>query len=487
MNMINISKYIYSVIFFFVLAFQNSCRKAAQVNPPVNGLVTQTVFEQDNTAAAALTSIYINIMLPGQLTSGERSIGFCTALLSDECTNYNVGDPALLEFYHNQLSSITNVYFWNEIYQQIYMTNAAVEGLTASHTLTPTVKQHLLGEAKFMRAFFYFYLVNLYGKVPLALSTDYRTNNTLSRVNVDSVYNQIILDLQNAQNLLNENYLTANVKAVSTERIRPTKAAATALLSRVYLYTSRWSEAETQASAIIDNGKFALDSNLNNVFLKNNAEAIWQLQPVVPGINTYDGRIYILTSAPGITEPVALSSSQINAFETGDNRLKLWVGNYTEDNKTYYYPYKYKVNNNLPDDLVTEYVMVLRLAEQYLIRAEARIQQDKIDDGIKDLNVLRKRAIDSSVIIADRLQQLPMGLSKDIALDKMKHERQVELFTEWGNRWFDLKRSGDIDARMNIITPLKGGGSWENYKSFFPIPQNEIKLNSRLEQTAGYF
>ncbi len=99
------------------------------------------------------------------------------------------------------------------------------EGVEKSKTLSVAVKEQLLGEAKFLRAFFYFYLVNLYGDVPLIISTDYVVNAKSSRTDLLQVYDQIVRDLIDAQRNLSVSY-------VSSERVRPNQSVATALLAR---------------------------------------------------------------------------------------------------------------------------------------------------------------------------------------------------------------------------------------------------------------
>ncbi len=95
-----------------------------------------------------------------------------------------------------------------------------------------------MGEARFFRAFCYFYLVNLFGDVPLATTTDSTINARLPRIPSDEVYQQIITDLKEAESLLSTEYLDANLKSYGglPERVRPTKWAASAMLARVYLY-----------------------------------------------------------------------------------------------------------------------------------------------------------------------------------------------------------------------------------------------------------
>jgi hypothetical protein len=91
------------------------------------------------------------------------------------------------------------------------------------------------------------------------------------------------------------------------------------------------------------------------------------------------------------------------------------------------------------------------------------------------LNVIRARASLPAATIA----------SKDATLSAIAHERQVELFTEWGHRWFDLKRTGKIDAVMSVVTPQKGG-TWNTNKQLVPLPSSEILINHNLAQNPGY-
>ena len=116
--------------------------------------------------------------------------------------------------------------------------------------------------------------------------------------------------------------------------------------------------------------------------------------------------------------------------------------------------------------------MVLRLAEQYLIRAEARAQQNNISGAQSDVNVIRNRA----------------GLANTTAttqgtlLSAIEHERQIELFAEWGHRWMDLKRTNRADA---ILGPLKSS-NWQSSDVLFPIPLTQIQNDPNFTQNSGY-
>jgi hypothetical protein len=467
------------LVFLFI-----GCKKFIEVDAPVTSTNAANVYSNDATAAAVLTGIYTQISDQDvDLTNGSlTSLSLFPALSSDELTLYNLSDTRFSPFYANDLNSlITSGVFWTSIYPIIFEANSAIEGLTNSSSLTPAVKQQLLGEAKFIRAFCYFYLVNLYGDVPLATTSDYKTNSLLIRTPKPQIYQQIIIDLKDAQNQLSSNYLKADALTVysigATERVRPTKWAATALLARVYLYTGDYVNSQNQASAVINDSTMYSLSSLTDAFMKNSPETIWSLQPVHTGTqsNTGDGAIFILPSTGPNTFPnlVYLSSDLVNSFEVGDMRKSTWIDSVSAGGITYYYPYKYKVST--VDTATAEYIMMLRLGEQYLIRAEAEAQQNNLAGSQSDLNVIRGRA------------GLPITAANDKTslLTAILHERRVELFSEWGHRWFDLIRTNNIDAVMNIIAPTKGG-SWISYKALYPIPQSEISLDTKLVQNTGY-
>jgi hypothetical protein len=383
------------------------------------------------------------------------------------------------------------------------MANAAIQGVQQSTSLTTPVANQVLGEAEFMRAFFYFNLVNEYGAVPLVTSTNYVTNSSIPRSSVDTIYAQIISDLRDAQSRLTNNYLDGT-NAITNNRIRPNQDAATALLARAYLYTGNWAGADSAATVVINNTtQYSLDS-LNSVFLANSTEAIFQLEPTgIGGVNTPEGYWYILSADPASFSTATqgkmatISTSLLNAFEPGDNRQTDWVGSYTDSTTTpattYYFPYKYKLGS-YGNAAVTEYSMILRLGEQYLIRAEAEIEQGQTAAGIADLNVLRSRARGAATLaVPNPLPPLSAGMSKTAAMTALVQERRIELFSEFGHRWYDLKRlpglsnpSGSLaDEVMPAATAAKGG-TWNDEWELYPVPLTEMEANPKLVQNSGY-
>jgi hypothetical protein len=437
-----------------------SCKKFVDVPPPSDQIISETVFNDDGTATAAVLGIYSQMMT----SSNQFSSAFVTiyaGMSADEIYNYTAGLDD--QFSKNELSPVNGSLlsgFWQPAYKYIYTANLSIEKLGQSKTVTPSVREKLIGEAKFIRAFCYFYLVNLFGDVPLVLSSDYRLNASLPRTASKNINDQIIADLVDAKNLLTVSYTSA-------DKARPNKLAAAALLARVYLYNRQWTNAEQEATFVISSNQYSLPANLKTVFLKNSTETIWQLQPVATGFNTWEGNL-LIPFASTATPTYLLSPSLINSFETGDLRKAAWDTVRNFSSQTLHVPYKYKIYNG---SVITEYYVVLRLAEQYLIRAEARAQQNKISEASSDLDAIRNRAGLPSTSVVDQSALL-------LAIEK---ERFTELFAEWGHRWFDLKRTGRVG---NVLGALKT--TWQQTDTLWPIPLSQINSNPALKQNAGY-
>jgi hypothetical protein len=459
--------------FFSIAAIViSSCKKFLQIDPPKNQVVSSVVYDNDATATSVISGIYSTMFSSNGIASGgSGSFTVYGGYSSDELINYQA-DQDILQMYENALLPTNGYVFnlWQQAYQYISNANALIEGLATSNGVDDATKAELIGQAKFVRAFCYFYLVNLYGAVPIITSANYQINEVAARSTAEEVYALIISDLSDAQASLSADYSFSN-----GEKDEPNQGAATALLARIYLWTNNWTGADSAATAVVNNkASYSLCADLDSVFLANSSEAIWQLKPIEgSNYNTNEGSFFILTEAPS---NASLSTYVINAFELMDNRRVQWVDSIITNGTTYYFPYKYKI---LTSSTLSEYSMILRLAEQYLIRAEAEAQMNHLSLAAADLNMIRNRAglpnISNSI-----------ASSQSSLLTAILHERQVELFTEWGHRWLDLKRTGSVDSVMSIVTPGKGGGTWVTTQQLYPVPQSEIINDNKLTQNAGY-
>lgn len=451
------------ILVVFISLTSMSCKKFLDIDPPKTSVSTDVVFQNNDLATSAVLNLYTSL---NTFSIGFSSITFTAGFSSDELINY--ADARTEEFYENEISpsnSSLESLFGNQ-YTVIFKANSILEGLANSKGLSSSIKNQLQGETLFIRAFAYFYLVNLYGEVPLQLQSDYRINRTASRAEIFKVYQQILRDLHEAEGLLTDQY-------ISGERVRANLSTVQAFLARIYLYNKDWANAEKYSSLIIAKNATYNLVTLDEIFLKNSKEAIWQLFPPINS-NGGDGQIFILTATP--TQVSLRSSFALSAFEPNDKRKTSWIKTYTNISGNYYYPFKYKVKSAT---IATEYSTVLRLAEQYLIRAEARVNQDKLEQGLLDLNTVRLRPING--INTNPITPIPNTLNKDGALLAIEAERRIELFAEWGHRWFDLKRFGKATIALG---PLKS--KWQATDVLYPIPYSELTRNPNIYQNDGY-
>lgn len=442
----------------------SSCDSFVAVDLPNNQLTGVVVFEDPTTADAAMRNVYASLRDSGILTGSAFGLSYRLGCYADELDFYGSASNTTYDFYNNSLLPLNQAVktFWNTTYNQVYGVNAVLEGVTASTKIPQADANRLIGEALFVRAFLHFYLVNLYGDIPYITTTDYQINKNVNRKTTQEAYQLIVADLQAALPLLAENYY-------GTGRARPNKATVYALLARVYLYTESWAEASNAASAVLNQTSLYTDEpDIKKVFLKGCKETIWQLPPNPEGKNTFEAASFILLAAPPAN--VALTESLVNSFSNSDLRKTAWIGSIANSSSKFYFAKKYSQNN--PGSVSTEYSIIFRLAEMYLIRAEARAQQGETINALSDLNHIRQGA---GLIALN-------GLNQQQLLTAIMKERRWELFTELGHRFFDLKRTGTLDAE------LEGSKlGWDSTDRLFPIPEDELSLNPNLlPQNTGY-
>lgn len=452
---------LYALVFGLLL---HGCESFVEVDLPNDQLIANGVFEEKSTANAAMTDVYAKIRGTGLLTGSADGLSVVLGNYSDELDFYGESYLGTLSYYNNSLTAanvdIKN--FWDSSYNQIYSANAILEGVEQSRTLLQESKDQLKGEALFVRSLIHFYLANVFGAVPYVSTTDYKTNRNVIRTAVADVYAKAKADLETAILLLPENYVVA-------DRTRPNKYTAQALLARLALYEGSWDEASNAASAVLNNMQlYAFESDLSKIFLNGSSTTIWQLSAENAGGNTYEGASFIFTG--GTPTLSAISMGLLSSFEPGDRRKAAWTKAVTNGSQTWYHPNKYKQKENTSTSM--EFSIIFRTGELYLIRAEARARAGDLIGAKEDLNIIRHIAG-----LADT-----NAISQEEILQAILRERRVELFTEFGHRFFDLKRFGVINPILSAVKP-----GWDSNDVLFPIPETEISLNPNLEpQNTGY-
>ncbi|WP_417558491.1 RagB/SusD family nutrient uptake outer membrane protein [Mesoflavibacter zeaxanthinifaciens] len=450
----------YLVILLTIIQMFN-CESYIEVELPDSQLVGETVFNDLDTAEAAVTNIYSELSNNVLVCGNNKGISILLGSYADELQTYNTGISEFI-FYQNNLSSFNSnvASLWDGSYQLIYAANAIIEGLDHSYTISEYDKVRLKGEALFVRAFMHFYLAHLFGDIPYATSTDYNVNSVLGRTPIAEVRALLITDLEAAKQYLDEG-------PINPLKLRPSVHAVNTLLARIYLYDGDWAAAEAVANSVISFDGLNMETSLDAVFLKTSSGTIWQVMRE-EGLPTHEAQSFIFTLSPPPNR--ALSSSIIADFELGDLRKVHWTGYVEEGGDVWYYPYKYK--QFVTEAESQEYSIVFRIEELYLIRAEARVHLGDLEGAKSDINKIRNRASLSNTS-AETEQEL---------LDAIIQERRIEFFSELGHRFFDLKRSGLIDT----ILPLDKPG-WDGTDILLPIPDSELLLNPNLlPQNPGY-
>jgi hypothetical protein len=462
-----------SVILCFCLM---SCDKFVDIDTPIDKVATKSVFNSDETAVAATLNLYI--MMNASSTAIPYYISATGGMYTDELKSYSTTE-SVRSVYLNGLTSVNGPFLniWKTGYNMIYQSNAVIEGCEQSKVITPSISKQLTAESLLMRAYWHLLLSNFYGDIPVVTSTDHQISSVAKKLPVSEVYKQVISDLLIAERDLSIEYLNGDTKTPISERIRPNKYAAMALLARVYLYDKQFSQAELYASKVIDNKALYSLPTTDKVFLKGSSEAIWQLARPIPNaatLNTYEAFYYTLTSKPsaGITNSITITDDLLNAFELSDLRKTLWLGKFKDATGEYNFPNKYKSKST---SLVEENTIVLRLAEQYLIRSEARAMINSFAGARDDLNAIRRRAS-----LDDNLANDQIAL-----INAILKERRIEFFSEWGYRLIDLNRTNKLDGVMNAYANQKGA-TWQSFKKYLPIPQRELDNNPNLKQNDGY-
>lgn len=459
-----------------LLAGLPACKKFVDIGEPGSLVVRSKVFNSQEAAHAAVVNMYVQMAyLPG-LTNGNASK--LLALYADELRPAGTPVQADLPFYNNNLSPANAVVAgsWSSAYNVIYLANAVLEGLAASRAVGDSLRQELQGEARFVRALNYFYLVNLFGRVPLVLSTGYHTTRSLPQATEAAVYGQIVADLEAAITQLP--FSRSRPDSLAPGNIRATRWAAMALLGRVHLYQGNWAAARAMAHGVISAGLFTLCHHPADAFGKDSPETLFQLQPVVKGYNSAEGLLFLpVAGLPPYVAPVAL----LNSIEPGDWRRSAWLGQYMNGPDTLYYPAKYRIRSGITP--AKEYSIVLRLAEVYLTRAEAGARLGILQGpagALQDVNAIRNRA---------GLGPLPADAGQSQVMAAIEQERRVEFWAEWGHRWLDLRRlpalqHQGLSRAQEVIRSHKP--ALPGLPEWWPIPAGQLLLNDGWVQNPGY-
>src|SRR5213596_2168068 len=464
------------------------------------------------------------------------------------------GSYKFINDYTSQLNPTVDYFSgtWNDFYRAINTANAAI-GQAHVVQMDSSVKAQRLAEVRFLRALYYFVLVQMYGPLPLQLTETTTPSTEFTRVPVDTVYEQILNDLR---------YAEANLGYVTKEYGRVTKGAVQHLIAKVYLTRLRdtnavadeaakrqagdFANAADYALRVINSGQYQLLPTFADVFAFNNernAEVIWSIQYTMDPLTTgpgNTGHLYFLMEydvLPGMLRDIAngrpfkrfrptrfflslydltkdgrydaqfkrvwyannigtipRDSTGALKFQLGDTAVYVSTTNddtvprryrvYTP--KTYSSrifpslnkfedPFRLAVN----DTRGSRDYLLFRLAETYLIAAEALMRDGRPAEGLPYINAVRRRA---AIPGHETEMELTVG---QLTLDEILNERARELTGEM-QRWFDLVRTHSLVSRVKLYNP-DGGPNIKAFHVLRPIPQIQIdRTSTPYPQNPGY-
>ena len=481
----------YNLIAIALLGFSfSSCSDFLEQNPQTD-LSENDFYKTADDILSAVNGAYSSLqegdIYGNWYVFGEIPSDNTRNQLSGSVTTQNEFDQFYID---TQNSMIAN--FWKAAYKVINRTNTILGRIDGIEINTELANRYKL-ECKFIRALMYFNLVRVYGDVPLVLKEiSISESYDILREPKENVYNQIIADLKEAQDL--------PVSYSTAEDGRATQGAAKALLANVYMTLHKYAEAETILAEIINSGRYSLLENtpgsLNidgykNVFSPvnhNSKEGIFEIQFLKGGYG--EGSNYANNFAPenSGTNVVAVGGTGgnnipemdiYNAYEEGDLRrdFSMSLGYYDNRKNNEWVESRYvckfmdvpyqnnDASNNYP---------VIRYADVILMYAEALNQNGKTAEACKYLKLTRRRGFgyqttETSPVDLQTTDKAQFALM-------VEQERRVELAFE-NHRWFDLIRTGRAVEVMR-----SKGFSLNETNLICPIPQKQIDVNPKLTQ-----
>lgn len=485
-----------------------SCDDFLSNNKPQSFMSKDNFFQTGEEMQQAINGAYSNLQ---NIYSSGGNFWMIAEMRSDNTTfQHNSDDRGDSEYekadYFQLYDSNPLVEsIWQQSYFGIAQCNQILDQVDTAN-ITDDEKNQFRGQAKFIRALYYFNLVRLYGGVPLVLEAINSPDETFSftesgRAAADDVYTQIINDANDAASILPDSW-PADLTG------RATKGAANTLLGHVYLTRKNYESAVSSFQKVIQSGIYFLEpdyASLYDVSNKNNSESIFEIQ--FSSADEGEESNYIYTFAPfnSGSDIVGFSDlfipeagynmpthDMVEAYESGDFRKDASIAWYLNpDNSQYSLAYgdslayinKYAANPTGPDRQDVNFY-VYRYAQVLLWYAEALNESGSTNQAYQYVNEVRNRA---------GLGDLQSGVSQTQFRTAIYHEERVESAFE-NHRWFQLLRTDKAQEVMQKHgEDEKSYQSWltpadydiQSYKLLLPIPINDVRL-SRLEQNPDW-
>lgn len=430
---------------------------------PISQITPEEYFNSETNANAAVIGLYrtmLNSFSFGQsfIIVPEFSAGHVShASEYPEYENFRTNSPQVNNPWTNNM--------WQAAYTSINTANNIITSVPemAGNLIAEEKKQQFVGEAKFVRALNYFFLVRAFGDIPLKITaTTEGEDFNIPRSPVNEVYAQIITDLEEASTSLPDTDADD-----ATRKGRATKLAAKALLAKVQLYNAKtsgdYTQAATLAQEVINSGQFVLVPDFASIWAtENTAESIFELQfddqatnPLAMVSNDNASMLFYARGTAAFDKYTVEDKRRDFTVKTGETEGRYYIGKY---------PKFSPANQNFP---------VIRIAELYLIHAEAQARMDGAVSAsafnsykaVRDRAGLASPTADSFATVEDFVKEI-------------QKEKERELMFE-GEAWFDFCRT-ELALTDMMVKPDR------NY-FLYPIPSGQIVLsNGILTQNPGY-
>lgn len=454
------SKYI-SILFIATLLI--ACQTQILDPPPVDSLTDEIVFKR----AADLPGVRVG------LYNAFRSIASPLVQAGDFTADNTIHIGTFTDYQElgsKQITPANGVVadLWRRIYNTVYLSNFILERIGSVSSIKEADSKLVIAEAKFLRGYAYFVAANTFGGVPKITTTDLAANRNIPRASKADILAFALEDYKAAfKDLPNK---SSNVAYASKDALR-------AAFARYYLYQKDWSGAELYADSVIRSTNAYTLVQFDDVVLKDfTKESIFEVGYTLPDYNGDINNYFISRREVIPSNQVVVS---LTSRDAGQRQTTLgfdFAKQKGNDNGWSMLKYGSK------DDANRNFT-IFRLGEMYLIRAEARAQQNKLTTAIADINILRTRATLGFVATANRPAPTKIASSNQADLLLLiERERIYELAYE-GHRWFDLVRTGRAQAVMSAFS-----SNWNSKYELWPIPQTEIQRNPALvgAQNPGY-
>jgi hypothetical protein len=477
------------LLYLFVLLFSvSSCKDFLQENPK-SIMVDANFYKTEADADAAVVAVnnqsnifYRGIYLLAELPTDNAECGQGVA---------NANIFALKNYTHGPVNDRIYV-MYTAIYKSIANANVAIDKIPGI-PMDDAKKNRLIAEAKFVRALLYFNLVRLYGDIPLVVNQVTSLENiNIPRTETSKVYEQIIADLEYAEQYLDATVASGNVG-------RASKASATGLLAKVYLTLKDYPKARDKSKSVIDDPQFGLLDTYFNIFTPENRfnkEIIFAIQNKgnTGASNGFGMALFLPRST--ITLPnggtVGGNSADVpteefyNSFKSGDLRKErtFFTSYDAGGGNVTFRPHWYKFFDPSSIAALGEATLnypIVRYADMLLTYAEAVNEiNGPSAESFEAINKVRRRAYGKDINIASAEIDLS-GLSKTALQEAILDERRWEFGFE-NHRWFDLVRTGKLISTMQS----KGYTGIQEHHLLYPLPQRELDVNNKLTQNQGY-